>query len=76
MECSGGSDWESIRVLRINETGGVTFLNDTLNNVKFSSTAWSPDNKVWEQTSCPQYRRKPREFPKRENGLWGNELEI
>ncbi|BDA42018.1 Prolyl endopeptidase [Coccomyxa sp. Obi] len=42
---SGGSDWESIHVLEINETGAVTYLNDTLNNVKFSSTAWSPDNK-------------------------------
>ena len=51
MDCSGGSDWESIRVLRVNETGGVTYLNDTLNNVKFSSTAWSPDNKVCQQHS-------------------------
>ena len=45
--CSGGSDWEVIKVLSINnDTGAVTYLNDTLNNVKFSSTAWSPDNKV------------------------------
>ena len=29
-----------------NDTGAVTFLNDTLSNVKFSNTAWSPDNKV------------------------------
>lgn len=30
-----------------NDTGAVTALNDTLNNVKFSGTAWSPDSKVW-----------------------------
>nr|QOL01125.1 putative extracellular protein CSOL_049 [Pseudococcomyxa simplex] len=43
---SGGSDWETIHVLQINnDTGAVTALNDTLNNVKFSGTAWSPDNK-------------------------------
>ena len=34
-------------MLRIaNSTGEVTYLNDTLNNVKFSTTAWSPDNKA------------------------------
>ena len=45
--CSGGSDWEIIKVLSIsNDTGAVTYLNDTLNNVKFSNTAWSPDNKA------------------------------
>ncbi len=44
---SGGSDWNSIKVLRVdNATGAPIFLNDTLNNVKFSTTAWSPDNKV------------------------------
>ena len=47
FDCSGGSDWETIHVLKINnDTGAVTVLNDTLNNVKFSGTAWSPDNKV------------------------------
>ena len=32
--------------MRINATGGPEALTDTLVNVKFSSTGWTPDDKV------------------------------
>ena len=43
---SAGSDWETIKMMRINATGGPEALPDTLVNVKFSSTGWTPDDKV------------------------------
>ena len=48
--CSGGSDWQKILLLEVNQNGSTTQLNDTLDNVKFSTTAWAPDSKV----SCPR----------------------
>ncbi len=49
--CRGGSDWQKIMIKEINPDGTSTLLNDTLSNVKFSNTAWAPDNKV---THCPE----------------------
>ena len=33
-------------IKQINPDGSSFLLNDTLGNVKFSNTAWAPDNKV------------------------------
>ena len=44
--CRGGSDWERIKILEVNQNGTSQELNDTLGNVKFSATAWAPDSKV------------------------------
>lgn len=45
--CSGGSDWRTIKLKRINtESGDTADLEDRLEHVKFSSTAWTHDNKV------------------------------
>ena len=44
--CSGGSDWQKILLLEVNLDGSTKQLNDTLRNVKFSTTAWAPDSKV------------------------------
>lgn len=45
--CSGGSDWQTIQLLRIKlDTGDVEQLDDKLAHVKFSNTAWTHDNKV------------------------------
>ncbi len=49
--CRGGSDWQKIMIKQINPDGTSTLLNDTLSNVKFSNTAWAPDNKV---IHCPE----------------------
>ncbi len=44
---SGGSDWRTIHVMRIDqETGESERLSDKLENVKFSSMAWTHDNKA------------------------------
>jgi len=32
--------------MRIDDAGAVTQLPDTLNDVKFSSTGWTPDDKA------------------------------
>lgn len=50
--CSAGSDWETIKLMRINATGAPEALPDTLVNVKFSSTAWTPDDKVCAQAAA------------------------
>ncbi|CAK0747901.1 hypothetical protein CVIRNUC_001798 [Coccomyxa viridis] len=42
---SGGSDWERIKILEVNQNGTSQEMNDTLGNVKFSATAWAPDSK-------------------------------
>ncbi|KAK9846656.1 hypothetical protein WJX81_008596 [Elliptochloris bilobata] len=43
---SAGSDWETIKLMRINNaTGAAEALPDTLADVKFSSTGWTPDDK-------------------------------
>ena len=44
--CRGGSDWERIKILEVNQDGTSQELNDTLGNVKFSATAWAPNSKV------------------------------
>ena len=44
--CRGGSDWERIKILEVNQNGTSQEMNDTLGNVKFSATAWAPDSKV------------------------------
>lgn len=42
----GGSDWTEIHVLRVSEDGQTTTkLPDVLTMVKFSSLAWTHDNK-------------------------------
>jgi len=43
---SAGSDWETIKLMRVDSAGAVTQLPDTLNDVKFSSTGWTPDDKA------------------------------
>ena len=44
---SGGSDWRTMHVLRIDaESGKPTKLDDELRHVKFSDIAWTHDNKV------------------------------
>lgn len=43
---SGGSDWQRVRALQINqESGGPTLLEDELHHVKFSSLAWTHDGR-------------------------------
>ena len=43
---SGGSDWREVRFLRIDSaTGATEELPDKLEHVKFSSMAWSHDDK-------------------------------
>ena len=47
MFCSGGSDWRTIKVKQIDvETGDAKDMEDHLEHVKFSSIAWTHDNKV------------------------------
>ena len=44
---SAGSDWQTMRVVRLDhETGAATPLPDVLTGVKYSTTAWTPDNKA------------------------------
>ena len=44
---SAGSDWQTMRVVRLdNATGAATLLDDVLVGVKYSVTAWTPDDKV------------------------------
>ncbi len=46
-ERSAGSDWQTMRVVRLdNATGAATLLDDVLTGVKYSVTAWTPDDKV------------------------------
>ncbi|KAK9832937.1 hypothetical protein WJX74_002405 [Apatococcus lobatus] len=42
---SGGSDWRTIHFMTIAEDGSATELADKLENVKFSSMAWTHDGK-------------------------------
>ena len=45
--CSGGSDWRTIQLLEVDlDTGDAKDLQDKLEHVKFSATAWTHDNKV------------------------------
>ncbi len=45
--CSGGSDWRTIHVMRIDQASGkAERLSDTLEHVKFTSMAWTHDNKA------------------------------
>lgn len=48
----GGSDWRTIHFLSIAEDGSATELPDKLQNVKFSSMAWTHDGKVT-RLHCP-----------------------
>ncbi len=44
---SGGSDWRKIELMHVNaSTGEGKKLDDLLEFVKFSSIAWTHDNKV------------------------------
>lgn len=44
---SGGSDWVHVKLLSIDqETGEAKNLDDKLEFVKFTSLAWTHDNKV------------------------------
>ena len=44
---SGGSDWHSMRIMRIDaDTGQGSDLEDVLHHIKFSTTAWTHDNKA------------------------------
>ena len=44
---SAGLDLETMRVVRLdNKTGAATALPDVLTGVKYSTTAWTPDNKA------------------------------
>lgn len=54
--CSGGSDWQKILLLEVNLDGSTKQLNDTLRNVKFSTTAWAPDSKVSRPRNVPKQR--------------------
>jgi prolyl oligopeptidase PreP (S9A serine peptidase family) len=53
---SGGSDWRTLKISRVVQ-GGREDLAETLQHVKFSSLAWTHDNKVWfgkhDAYSCP-----------------------
>ena len=49
---SGGSDWREVKFLSIDSDSGATQdLPDKLEHVKFSSMAWSHDNKCGALTS-------------------------
>ena len=64
--CSGGSDWRTIKVMRIDQASGEgEDLSDLLEHVKFSSMAWTHDNKAcplsiclvcWNSFACPHSR--------------------
>ncbi|OQS07225.1 prolyl endopeptidase [Thraustotheca clavata] len=41
----GGSDWQTVNVLAIHSDGTIKHLDDTLEWVKFSSFAWTHDDK-------------------------------
>ena len=44
---SGGSDWVTINLMRVDAaTGKPTKLDEVLRDVKFSGIAWTHDNKV------------------------------
>ena len=50
---SGGSDWHTMRIMRIDAaTGFGTDLDEALQHIKFSTTAWTHDNKV---AACLQF---------------------
>ncbi|KAK9846257.1 hypothetical protein WJX81_000149 [Elliptochloris bilobata] len=54
-ESSAGSDWQTMRVVRLdNETGAATPLRDVLTGVRYSTTAWTPDNKGFFYNRLPQ----------------------
>lgn len=42
---SGGSDWSTIHLLAVDSEGRPSELPDSLEFVKFSSLAWTHDNK-------------------------------
>ena len=63
----GGSDWQELKMMRIDQgSGKAEELKDVLKHVKFSSTAWTHDHKVRQSrflgcSSClrtPQHQRK------------------
>ena len=54
VQCSGGSDWRTTKLKRVDPaTGAAEDLEDALEHVKFSSTAWTHDNKVRRPLPCP-----------------------
>ena len=58
----GGSDWQKIMVKEIAADGSSKLLNDTLQNVKFSTTAWAPDSKVRRSPIYSRGRQYPAKF--------------
>lgn len=54
---SGGSDWCTIQVLRLEDDGSTTQLEDSLKDVKFSSLAWTHDGSGFFYNRYP----KPKE---------------
>jgi prolyl oligopeptidase len=51
---SGGSDWQTIQVMSINEEGTAGKLEDKLEYVKFSSMAWTHDHKGFFYNTFPK----------------------
>ncbi|QDZ22506.1 prolyl oligopeptidase [Chloropicon primus] len=51
---SGGSDWKEVRVLGIEDGGKPVEMEDKLMWVKFSSLAWTHDNKGFFYNSYPE----------------------
>ena len=48
----GGSDWQELKMMRIDQSSGkAEELKDVLKHVKFSSTAWTHDHKVRQSSS-------------------------
>ena len=48
----GGSDWQELKMMRIDQgSGKAEELKDVLKHVKFSSTAWTHDHKVRRSSS-------------------------
>ncbi|CAG9466649.1 unnamed protein product [Pedinophyceae sp. YPF-701] len=66
---SGGSDWQTIHVLRIDDAGQRHDLPDKLTHVKFSSLAWTHDGRGFFYCRFP----KPRD---ENGGELGTETDI
>ena len=48
----GGSDWQELKMMRIDQgSGKAEELKDVLKHVKFSSTTWTHDHKVRHSSS-------------------------
>lgn len=56
---SGGSDWRTLHVMQIDANGVPTPLSDELDNIKFSSIAWTHDNKGFFYNRYPEPTSNP-----------------